>query len=156
MGIVIQFGPLAFFLLHRNLISSGCILSLSTFSNQQLELGWVRAHVLLASSSLSMAPAKASSLPIIDIGPFLNSDSNNVDLRASTAAALHNACIEYGFFYLDISAYVDPSVPEHLTQLGRTFFSLPQEEKNEIALKNQDGARGTFIIPATALLLTGP
>ncbi|KAG5652963.1 hypothetical protein H0H81_002861 [Sphagnurus paluster] len=89
-----------------------------------------------------MSPAKVNALPIIDIAPFLNQNSRNADLRASTAAALHKACVEYGFFYLDISAYVDPAVPERLTTLGREFFSLPSEEKEKIALKNQDYARG--------------
>lgn len=89
-----------------------------------------------------MSPAKVNALPIIDIAPFLNQNSRNADLRASTAAALHKACVEYGFFYLDISAYVDPAVLERLTTLGREFFSLPSEEKEKIALKNQDYARG--------------
>ncbi|KAF5377963.1 hypothetical protein D9615_006707 [Tricholomella constricta] len=89
-----------------------------------------------------MSTLKANALPIIDIAPFLNQDSKDAKLRASTAAALHKACIEYGFFYLDISAYVDPAVPEHLTQLGRQFFALPQEEKDALSLKNQDYARG--------------
>lgn len=81
-------------------------------------------------------------LPIINIAPFLNSGPGNSENRISTAAAIHSACLEYGFFYLDIEAFVDPSVPEELAQLGRQFFSLPQEEKDDLSLKNQDFARG--------------
>ncbi|KAG6820182.1 hypothetical protein H0H93_004313 [Arthromyces matolae] len=89
-----------------------------------------------------MPPAKINALPIIDVAPFLNKDPNGANLRSSTATALHNACVDYGFFYLDISAYIDPSVPERLTELGREFFYLPQETKDELSLRNQDGARG--------------
>lgn len=82
-------------------------------------------------------------LPIIDVAPLLNSDPKNAELRATTAKVLHSACIEYGFFYLNIEAYVNPSEPEELSLLGRQFFSLPQSEKDQLSLKNQDYARGT-------------
>ena len=45
--------------------------------------------------------------------------------------------LEYGFFYLDITKYADPSEPEELTKLAREFFALPQHEKDKIALKNE-------------------
>jgi isopenicillin N synthase-like dioxygenase len=91
-------------------------------------------------------------LASLDIAPFLNPDSEN---RVSTAAAIHSACLEYGFFYLNIEAFVDPSVPEELAQLGRQFFSLPQEKKDDLSLKNQDFARGERhrCIGAACLLL---
>ncbi|EGN98401.1 hypothetical protein SERLA73DRAFT_56529 [Serpula lacrymans var. lacrymans S7.3] len=87
-----------------------------------------------------MSGLKPSSLPIIDITPYLVGHDN--DGRQSVSAAIHSACVEYGFFYLDISKYVDPSEPEELTRLARKFFALPQEEKDKISLKNQDLARG--------------
>lgn len=83
-----------------------------------------------------------NTLPIIDIAPFLNADPRDADKRAATAAALHAACIEFGFFYLNIDAYVDRSEPEELARLGREFFSLPQDEKDKLSLKHQDFARG--------------
>lgn len=95
----------------------------------------------------------ANALPVIDIAPFLNADSKYSELRTSTATAIHKACIEYGFFYLDISAYVDPSVPEHLAHLGRQFFALPQVEKDKITLSNQDYARGKPSYLATTLFM---
>jgi hypothetical protein len=110
-------------------------------------------RLVLITSTLAMAAPSAlsivgtdvypklSSLPIIDISPYLS--VGNRSKRISTSAALHAACLEYGFFYLDISQYVDPMEPEELTQLARQFFALPEEEKNQIALRNEDGARGT-------------
>ncbi|KAK0504052.1 hypothetical protein EDD18DRAFT_1326863 [Armillaria luteobubalina] len=84
------------------------------------------------------------SLPIIDILPYLedNRSPSNEAQRREVATKIHNACIDYGFFYLDISSYVDPREPEELTALARQFFTLPQEEKDKIALKNEDHARG--------------
>ena len=78
-------------------------------------------------------------LPIISVEPFLHPDNPE---RPSAAAALHAACIEYGFFYLDISSYIDHSEPEELTRLAREFFALPQEVKENISISNEDGVRG--------------
>lgn len=89
-----------------------------------------------------MSASKLSQLPIIDIAPFLNDGPEDAEARLATSAALHRACVEFGFFYLNIQAYVDPSEPEELARLGKEFFGLPQEEKDKIALKNQDYARG--------------
>jgi len=55
---------------------------------------------------------------------------------------LHSACLQFGFFYLDISAYIDPAVPEELATLARRFFASSQEEKDKLSLSNQDHARG--------------
>jgi isopenicillin N synthase-like dioxygenase len=83
---------------------------------------------------------KSNALPIVDISPYL--DGHDTHGRVSTSAALHAACLEYGFFYLDISKYADTSEPEELTRLAQEFFNLPQDEKDKIALKNEDHARG--------------
>ena len=90
--------------------------------------------------SQGAAVKAASTLPIIDIAPWI--DGHDHKGRLSTAAAIHAACLEFGFFYLDISSYVDPSEPEELVRLARRFFSLPQEEKDMISMSNQDHARG--------------
>jgi len=82
----------------------------------------------------------ASTLPIIDIAPWIEGHDHKG--RLSTAAAIHAACLEFGFFYLDVSAFVSPDEPEELSRLAREFFGLPQEEKDKILLDNQDGARG--------------
>ncbi|KAJ3775537.1 Clavaminate synthase-like protein [Lentinula raphanica] len=83
------------------------------------------------------------SLPIISITPYLLQPSPEVDSRrANTSAAIHAACRDFGFFYLDISAISDPREPEELAELARSFFHLPQEEKDKLSLSNQDSARG--------------
>lgn len=86
-------------------------------------------------------PVKAASaLPIIHIAPWL--EDHNHKGRLSTSAAIHAACLEYGFFYLDISSYIDPQEPEELARLARQFLSQPLEEKNKISLNREDHARG--------------
>jgi len=85
------------------------------------------------------------SLPIINLAPFLNSDPSDSN-RTVAAAALHSACVNFGFFYLDISSFIDPSEPEELVRLASQFFALPQEEKDKLSLKNQDYARGIYLL----------
>ena len=88
-------------------------------------------------------PAEATStLPIIDITPWVNRHDHKDSDRLSTAAAIHDACLEYGFFYLDITSFVAPEEPEELSRLAHQFFGLPQEEKEMISLDKQDRARG--------------
>ncbi|KAF7299035.1 Oxoglutarate 3-dioxygenase [Mycena indigotica] len=100
---------------------------------------------LSVSSLLNLTTmTQTSNLPIINIAPYLRPANTPEELSARKAVsdALHGASLRFGFFYLDISAYVDASVPEELTSLARTFFHLPQETKDEISLTKQDNARG--------------
>jgi isopenicillin N synthase-like dioxygenase len=90
--------------------------------------------------------APIAQLPIVDIAPWLNDNPEDGDKRLAVSAALHRACVDFGFFYLNIDAFVDRSEPEELTRLGKEFFGLPQEEKDKLALKNQDHARGRYQI----------
>lgn len=89
---------------------------------------------------------KLRTLPVIDISPWVFPESANhrghCGGRASTAAALHSACLTYGFFYLDISSYIDQEEMEELTRLAKQFFSLSNDVKETLGLENQDGARG--------------
>ncbi|KAN0087466.1 hypothetical protein V8E55_006087 [Tylopilus felleus] len=85
---------------------------------------------------------RGSQLPIISIAPYWNSQSANTTEREAVSKALHSACVEYGFFYLDISHCIDLAEPEELTRLAREFFYLPQAEKDMISLRYQDFARG--------------
>jgi len=101
-----------------------------------------------------MLSVQSDTLPIINIAPLLPGEHYDAELRASTSAALHAACVRYGFFYLNISAYANSSEPEQLTDLARSFFSLPQEEKDKLSLKNGDNARGlTYIYHYTTILV---
>ncbi len=96
----------------------------------------------------SSAPLKLRTLPIIDISPFLHSEEEHFrghnGGRAATAAALHSACLTYGFFYLDISSYADQQEMQELLGIGRKFFGLDKEVKEKWGLANQDGARGEW------------
>ncbi|EPQ54484.1 Clavaminate synthase-like protein [Gloeophyllum trabeum ATCC 11539] len=85
---------------------------------------------------------RLSSLPIVSLDPYIHPEGHNGKGRLSTAAALHAACVEYGFFYLDVSTFIHPDEPNELMRLARDFFALPQEEKDNIGLAKEDGARG--------------
>jgi isopenicillin N synthase-like dioxygenase len=95
----------------------------------------------LTISSGEAAAKAAITLPIIDIAPWV--EGHDLKCRLSTAAAIHAACLEFGFFYLDITSFVDPEEPEELSRLARDFFALPQDEKDKISLNNEDRARGS-------------
>lgn len=98
---------------------------------------------MAAGGATTAAAVALVSLPVINLAPWLDPSGHG---RLSSAAALHAACLNYGFFYLDISSFVDMSEPEKLTKLAREFFALSQEEKDKIGLKNQDGARGASLL----------
>lgn len=87
---------------------------------------------------------KPFTLPIIDISPYLPGSEATDSDRKETSAALHKACMEYGFLYLDVRSFIQDSEPQSLAKLAYKFFQLPQEEKDQISLKNQDGARGAI------------
>ncbi|KAJ7109721.1 hypothetical protein C8R43DRAFT_1091703 [Mycena crocata] len=83
-------------------------------------------------------------LPIIDIQPYLDhNQGDNAAARQATSQALHEACVKFGFFYLNIS-HIDHGAAEELTTLARQFFALGQEEKDKLSLSNQDNARGSY------------
>jgi hypothetical protein len=85
------------------------------------------------------------SLPVVHIAPYL-SDSDGHG-RLSTSAALHAACKEFGFFYLDLTGFATLEEMEELGMLAREFFALPNEEKDKIHLGLQDNARGASYEP---------
>jgi len=81
------------------------------------------------------------SLPIIDLAPLLHSQPSDPAYQ-KICDALHQACSRYGFFYLDISSYATQTETDTLARLAKEFFDLPQEQKDLIALSNEDGGRG--------------
>ncbi|KAF2874586.1 hypothetical protein BDV95DRAFT_592636 [Massariosphaeria phaeospora] len=87
-----------------------------------------------------------TSLPIIDIAPFLNPSSSPAS-RKETASTINRACIDYGFFYLTGHGIPTPKL-DQIISLARQFFSLPLSEKNKIKRhaaggpEGGDGARG--------------
>lgn len=99
--------------------------------------------------------APESSLPIITIAPYLPSDSIAPPGKTSTpcrepvtreqvARAVHLACRDVGFFYLDVESFIRLDEMREVLDLGRDFFSLPGGDKEEIGLEKSDGIRGTF------------
>ena len=81
------------------------------------------------------------SLPVVHLAPYLKDGDGHG--RLSMSAALHAACREFGFFYLDLAGFATPEETEELATLAREFFALPSEVKDQIHLSLQDNARGT-------------
>ncbi|XP_022923378.1 2-oxoglutarate-Fe(II) type oxidoreductase-like isoform X1 [Cucurbita moschata] len=73
--------------------------------------------------------ASVLQLPIIDL--------SSQD-RASVALSIHEACLDYGFFYL-INHGVEDELLERVFDESRKFFSLPIEEKMKLARKEHRG-----------------
>lgn len=86
-------------------------------------------------------PPDADVLPIIDISPY-PPGRGTPESRAETAAALHAACRDFGFFYLDISKVVESEQTDELADLGHRFFKLDGKVKEGLHIQNQDLARG--------------
>ena len=87
-------------------------------------------------------------LPVIDISALVAGD----DPREA-ATGIDRACREVGFFYVTGHG-VDPGMVRTLEGLAREFFSLPPEEKAEVAMERGGRAwRGWF--PTGAELTSG-
>ena len=91
------------------------------------------------------------SLPIISITPWLKESGtfasrHDADARLNVSNQIHTACVEYGFFYLDISDFASSEETQELERLARGFFDQPQALKDEISISKQDYARGTYMI----------
>ncbi|KAK9780679.1 putative Oxoglutarate 3-dioxygenase [Seiridium cardinale] len=87
----------------------------------------------------------ASTLPIIDFGPFIDPDATWQE-RRNVAAALDKACREVGFFYLKNHG-VPSELMNGILDGARTFFeTASRDDKKKIALKRLeeggDNARG--------------
>ncbi len=86
-----------------------------------------------------------TSLPIIDISPFLDPNSSSSE-RLNTARALDNACRTVGFFYLS-KHNIPLTELDCILSLAHSFFALPSATKERIRLLSAgaadgDGARG--------------
>ncbi|RKP10247.1 hypothetical protein THASP1DRAFT_27975 [Thamnocephalis sphaerospora] len=69
------------------------------------------------------------SLPVIDIGAYLSSDSSS-EQRQTVACAVDKACSQYGTFYL-VNHEVPQELCDKIRTLGRSFFQLSMEEKHK-------------------------
>jgi len=79
-------------------------------------------------------------IPVIDIEPLVKGTNKVPDV----ARALHQACRDYGFFYITGHA-VPVTLQESLQCLSRQFFDLPEPLKQKIAMERGGRAwRGYF------------
>jgi hypothetical protein len=96
-------------------------------------------------------------LPVIDISPFItNPEADGEEAKKKVARAVHDACVESGFFLISNYQGVLPQDKvDGLLQLMRRFFSLSPAYKRQ--LKGTYG-RGTpplplhhaLVVPASA------
>ncbi|CAF3571618.1 unnamed protein product [Rotaria socialis] len=84
-----------------------------------------------------------TSLPIIDISPFLINDLND-GRQEEIALQIHRACRTWGFFYVKNHG-IPMKLQEELMEFSRQFFSQPLENKMQIAMSKGGRAwRGYF------------
>lgn len=81
------------------------------------------------------------SIPVIDISPFWKGDKSAM---AESAKAIHKACLDHGFFYIENHG-VSESLQTELERLSHAFFALPESEKLKIRMELGGSAwRGYF------------
>lgn len=81
-------------------------------------------------------------LPVIDISPFITDpEADGEEAKKKVARAVHDACVESGFFLIsNYQAVLPQDKVDGLLQLMRRFFSLSPAHKRQ--LKGSYG-RGT-------------
>jgi len=81
------------------------------------------------------------SIPIIDISPFRKGDK---PVMVESAKAIHNACLEHGFFYIENHG-ISQALQTELERLSQAFFTLPESEKMKIRMElGRSAWRGYF------------
>lgn len=79
------------------------------------------------------------SLPIIDISPFIKpKEEQDEKAKQNVAKQLHEACAEWGFFYVGGHG-VDPKVVDGALELARQFFASDEAKKKEISITKSQG-----------------
>jgi len=96
-----------------------------------------------AARLVSQAEAAASAKPFdvvtqIDLAPLLG---ESAEAMAATAQQIRHACLEVGFFYVTGHG-VDPELVARTFGAAKTFFELPQEQKEAISILNSAKMRG--------------
>ena len=76
-------------------------------------------------------------LPVIDLSPFI--ENGAIAERRAVAAALRQACIDIGFFYLTGHGIPQQDFDDVIA-MGHRFFALPLAEKMKLH-SNKSGAR---------------
>ncbi|KAL4735891.1 hypothetical protein BDV11DRAFT_208117 [Aspergillus similis] len=77
----------------------------------------------------SISETQTTSIPTVDISPFLD-DQASQEAKDNVVAAMRHSCFTFGFFYL-----VGHGIPEEdrlqILNCTKQFFDLPMEEKME-------------------------
>ncbi|MFM7425715.1 MAG: isopenicillin N synthase family dioxygenase [Elainella sp.] len=71
-------------------------------------------------------------IPVIDLSSFVQNENDDI-AQQKTAAAIHTACREHGFFYIAEHG-VDAALQHRLESLSRQFFAQDQETKLQIRM----------------------
>jgi isopenicillin N synthase-like dioxygenase len=91
-----------------------------------------------------MSVSKQSSIPIVDLANFSQSEQ----ARHRVAGEIAAACEKFGFFYV-VNHGVDESLQTKLEDMSRRFFALTPDEKNQIRMSLGGRAwRGYFAVGA--------
>jgi isopenicillin N synthase-like dioxygenase len=83
-------------------------------------------------------PAAATSIPLIDLA---DSGSDEIEKRRAVAVEIHKACRDTGFFYV-ANHGVPLAMMEAQLDSARRFFSMPAEQKREVASTSASGILG--------------
>ncbi|CAE7265617.1 2ODD33 [Symbiodinium necroappetens] len=96
-----------------------------------------RPSTLLFRAGFLQRGSGFSSLPVVNLAPFLEKDgAASPERRAAAAQSLDDACRGVGFFYLEGHG-VPAESQQKMHQLAKEFFSLPAASKEAIALPAQ-------------------
>ena len=87
----------------------------------------------------------APTLPVIDIGALWREDATNEE-RVKCINEIGQACRFEGFFYI-VNHGIVAELEHALEEVAEEYFSLPDEEKREIAMSKAGLAwRGSFLL----------
>ena len=100
-----------------------------------------------STSAITTTTFSALSLPIIDLKPILQTDSDgnysNQEEAKFVVDQIGKACERFGFFYIKNHG-IDEELVDKLMSEGRSFFKKPLEYKNRYHMKNSKVYRGFF------------
>jgi isopenicillin N synthase-like dioxygenase len=79
-----------------------------------------------------------TSVPVIDIAPFLSGDAAD---KRTVADAVARACETIGFLYIDGHGF-DPALIDRASAAARAFYVLPDDEKRKVEMNRFPNHRG--------------
>lgn len=90
------------------------------------------------SAELGARTVETSALPVVDISGLRTDEP---EARAAVGRALRAACVDKGFFYVSGHG-IEPALLEAAFAEARTFFALPAQEKQRVAMTKDNYGRG--------------